>query len=199
MSDFLLLVLAGDIRECRAFLAGVAAGRKLPWRIHFAEECDVHTESLAHRLLERLHLDQDLTHVLVAGEIVGAVREALHGVAPEAHVPIALRAEHPILEARLPYRFHAFSHQTAGTIHKALADLPAGVRLVDSKEEARVDPEAKGIEIYAPTHEYELKGEGAIVGGCGEILAVRERFAAIEMIETEPILLSLGDAVPGVG
>ena len=189
MEGYRLMVLEGSHETCRAFLAGVTACQGLPWRVHFADEQGVHTEPFTRKLLERLHLEKEMDYVVLAESLVGHVRRALAVLPAEAGLDLTLRADHPIRRASFAYRFHVYSRDVAATVR----GLPAGVSLEGAQEQERVEPDAGGVEAYAPEHEYELTGEGKIQGGFVEVLLMREKLAAVEMVKTEPVELVLGE------
>jgi len=194
MSTHRLMTIAGSEKECRAFLAGVAVAQGLPWQAWFCEECDVEGESPVHEMLEHLHLERRETRVIVGSELASHAARAF-GVLPEGTgLHLRLIADQSLREAILPYQFRVFSREVAGTVRRLLAELPAGVRREGAHEKERVEPDASGIEAYAPEPEYVLAGSGSLIGGWSEILAMRERLAAVELIKPGPIRLVLGAA-----
>ncbi len=43
-----------------------------------------------------------------------------------------------------------------------LTALPAGVKLTGRRAAEKRDPRAKGVEAYAPAHDYEIEGGGTV-------------------------------------
>jgi len=194
METYCLVVLEGAEAQVRGFLAGWAAAAKLDWSVLFCEESGVRTEGFAHRLLERMRIDAETTHLLVPRDLCGPLREVLAALPPRSGVSLKLRAEQEIESASLAFRYRAFSRDTAARIRGILADLPAGARLTDTKEEEHVDPGATGVEVYAPEHDYRLTGSARVSGPLASVLAARARMEPVEMIDLEPIQLVLRDS-----
>jgi hypothetical protein len=191
MSTHRLMTIAGSEKECRAFLAGVAAAHGLPWGVWFCEEHGVEGESPVHEVLEHLHLERRETRVIVGPELASHAARAFGVLPEEAGLHLRLIADQLLREAILPYRFRVFSREVAGTVRRLLGELPAGVRREGAHEKERVEPDAAGIEAYAPEPEYVLAGSGSLIGGWSEILATRERLTPVGLIKLEPIRLTL--------
>jgi hypothetical protein len=86
------------------------------------------------------------------------------------------------------FRFFAriFSREHAGRIRRLLTELPEGARAMPGSQwEEREDPDAKGEELYAPVHEYELKGDGGVEGELLAVLDVYRRCRDEELIRVE--------------
>lgn len=153
-------VFEGSLPVVKAFLLGLQAGRRWRGGIRFCEECSVAGESRGHKMLEKLGLEKDKTHVLVAKKhaeaVTAAVRE--HGKA----LGLALRADRKIKGAAFEYEFAIYQKATATRIKKLLNALPAALEQIDEVEKEEERPEAKGAEMYAPEHDYVYSGRGEI-------------------------------------
>jgi hypothetical protein len=55
-----------------------------------------------------------------------------------------------------------------------------------------VRPEGRGVEGYAPEHEFEFKGEGTILGPIEDLLAFRQRLERLEWVQVGDVSLVLG-------
>ncbi|MCK4413938.1 MAG: hypothetical protein KAY32_10355 [Candidatus Eisenbacteria sp.] len=191
MQDYRVMVLEGSLSETRAFLAGLVAGRDLAWDVHFCEECGVESESLKHRLLEKLGLEKDLTRVIVSDTLAARIASALDALPREARGKLGVHADDGIREASLAMNFKIFDRRSAAEVRPLLADPPAGVTVELSRDEEESHPSAKGVEAYAPEHDFIWRVRGTARGPVAGVLALRARLRAFEMIDLEPVHLTL--------
>jgi hypothetical protein len=182
------LVFAGSRAAVQALFDGLA-----PLDPCFSELAGVRRESAAELLLEKLHLETEMTHVILREDEAARVVEALRHGAPV----VALRANRAVREAWLDYRFRAFARRDAAAIRAALAALPAGLTAEETEAREEENPSAEGPELYAPLHAYIFAGRGRLRGGFGEILAARRALLEVGMLEADEIRLVVGEDAPG--
>ena len=69
-------------------------------------------------------------------------------------------------------------------------DLPSGVSLLpDYKPVEEIHKEAKGIELYAPEHDYKVSAEGTVEGPLPEIIGLYEQAKEKDLIKLKEITL----------
>ena len=192
-----VLVIAGSREECRGFLAGVAAAKGLAWEARFSDECNVRVEGSESSILDRLFRDRARNCAILSQRFAAEVRAALVAVPAESGIELEIEEDHPVVEARQCYRFHAFSRPLAQEIRDRLAHLPAGVRIEQREEREAEDRAAKGVEAYAPEHDYTLEGSGTLVGEWPAVLAARESLATIELVHLEPLHIRVAEEDEG--
>jgi hypothetical protein len=144
--------------------------------------------SMADRILEFLHAQ---THHLVFAsaartrDLVEAIRESSD---------LKLEAIREVLGGRFGFKAEAYNREIGQKIHDALnTDLPAGVDCVDLEKE-KTDPDAKGVELFAPIHEYVYKARGTIVGTPPGILEMNRRLCRLDFVHEEPLELECREA-----
>ena len=188
-----VLVIAGSREECRGFLAGVAAAKGLPWEASFSDECHVRVEGSGSSILERLFHDRARNCAILSRRFAEEARAALVAAPEESGIELEIEEDMPVVEARQRYRFRAYSRPLAREIRDRLARLPAGVRIERREERETEDREAKGIEAYAPEHDYILEGSGTLVGEWPAVLAARESLSTIELVHLEPLHIRVSE------
>jgi len=186
--DYCELVLAGDDEVCRGLIVGLQIGCGEAGHTLIGHEEELAHGSFAEGLRELVTGKGRLTHFVVARAIAERLREQLPRLEREAGLRLA--AEKAVRAGRFDFSFHAFTRPQAGEIKALLGALPAGVRLSGYTEHEKVDPAAKGVEAYAPVHEYELKGEGAVEGPIAAVLAARRQLVARPLVSVERIALA---------
>lgn len=188
------LIMEGGREALRAFLAGVSVGSGWPWEIRFHSECGVREEGIGRRLLERLGLERDLTHVLVPASRATEISAACERARATAGLKLAVHEDRPVRAALLEYRFAIYQRELAERVRALLSQPPAGIELEDAEEAVEQNAGARGVEIYTPAHDYAFKGRGRARGPVLAILELRESLRALEPVELEPIQLEVASS-----
>jgi hypothetical protein len=70
-----------------------------------------------------------------------------------------------ITDACFEFSYHAYSRKLGDELKTLFGSLPSELRIEKGKgPKETVNPEGKGIEAYAPLHEYEIEAKGEIHG-----------------------------------
>jgi hypothetical protein len=135
------------------------------------------SESFTDRVLEFLHARTH--HVVFASE--DDAREITRDLRVES-----LRE---VVEGHFGFEAEAYNPEIGAKIHDALnSDLPDGIMCVDLEKEER-HPEAKGVELFTPAHDYVYKSRGTIVGTPPGILEMNRRLHRLDFVHEEPLEL----------
>jgi hypothetical protein len=191
MEAYRVMVLEGTLSETRAFLAGLSAGRELGWNVHFCEECGVESESFKHRLLEKLGLERDLTRVILPHSFAARVAPALAALPARARGALAVHADEAIASAAVALRATIYDRGQAAEVRRLLDDAPQGVTIELTRDEEESHPNARGVEAYAPEHEFIWRLGATARGEVAGVLALRAALRRYEMIDLEAIALTL--------
>jgi hypothetical protein len=187
--SFFQVVLEGSPKLVCGFLNGLMMGSGKEGTVFFCHDEGIDYESLTGRLAELIHLHPRDCHVIVDRE----TQSYLKRLAPRIEQTLGLKilSSRHIRSATLPFHFVAYARRYGVEIMGKLHSLPDGVRLVDFEKKERKDPSAAGIETYAPAHEYEIKGEGKIVGRVDLVILARRDLDSHPLIEPGKIELQL--------
>lgn len=175
------LTLEGSGEYLHGFVAGFAAGRGRRFETFFGGEAGFATEGVGQKVRHALGLGGEIHRVLVDTEAAGPLREAL------AAARVTIRAEREVAAAYFDYRFTLFNPEIAGRLLAALRDLPEGVRLVGHEQNQETDPAARGVELYTPVHDYELRGHGRAEGPVDKIVGLYQILSGFEQAELAPM------------
>jgi len=140
------------------------------------------SESFTDRVLEFLHAQSH--HVVFASaaharELTRAMQDALR-----------LESLREVVEGRFGFKAEAYNPEIGAKIHDALnSGLPDGIMCVDLEKEER-HPENKGVELFAPAHDYVYKARGTIVGTPPGILEMNRRLVRLDFVHEEPLELA---------
>src|SRR5258706_13801628 len=188
MSHWYTVVIEGHERDLRAFVSGFVADRGLdPATVVFGDDVGLEHESLVERL--RTLLRGGHHAVLASGDVADPLVEAVE----RGGGPVGLRIadHHPVASASFRFAAEVFSRDVSSAIRAILNALPAGVRFEEhSESEEASQHEHKGVELYAPVHDYAYRVEGKAVGSLDGILDLRRRLAEIEAVALEPLALA---------
>jgi hypothetical protein len=185
------LVIEGRRGLAMGFVQGYLAGRELTDEVFDAEAEGVCCESFREKFREFLNPKRETVHLLVPEHLVEKAKEAL-ARSRERDIPLTLLHERVIARLRFSYAFQVYSREHGRRIRSWFESPPEGVALSRKAVLAeRIDPGAKGIEMYSPVHDYELKGKGTVEGAVRGVLEFYRLCRDEELIETgelEPIL-----------
>lgn len=185
------MVIEGPRGLALGFVHGYLAGRGLTDQVFDAEAEGVCCESFREKFREFLNPKRETVHLLVPESLAEKAKEAL-ARSRERDIPLTLLHERVIARLRFSYSFQIFSREHGKRIRSWFESLPEGVSLSRKAVLAeRIDPEAKGIEMYSPVHDYELRGKGTVEGEVSGVLEFHRLCRDEELIETgelEPIV-----------
>jgi hypothetical protein len=117
-----------------------------------------------------------------ARELEAAVRRD-----PEIH----LEGIREIASAGFDFQVEAYSETVRDDIRGFLCTaLPAGVRLTGFTEREERDPEAQGVELFAPMHELAWQAEGRVEGDPWAVLDLQRRAVAHDFCHPGPLRIA---------
>jgi len=182
MSAWHEVLLDGSDAAARAFVAGFAAGHGEPEsRVVFGDDVDLEPASLGARLRDLLHAGTHLV-AFAPADVAAALATGLvrHG----ATVGLRLGGRRAVVSARFEFTVETYNREQARSARQAfLESVPPGVAIEDLVENEEAHPEAHGVELYAPLHQYAYRATGKVTGTLPGVLEVRRRSAAIECVE----------------
>ena len=91
----------------------------------------------------------------------------------------------------MTFGFEAFAKRYNDEIVEVLRNLPAGLRADGFQHNVKLDPSAKGVEAYAPTHDYEAKGTGTVVGRVDLVIELKRKLRDFPLVKSDEIELKL--------
>lgn len=146
------------------------------------------TERFTDRIRELLHARRH--HVVFASadharQLARTIRE---------RSDLRLERVREVVEGRFGFTAKAYNPEIGAKIHDALnSGVPDGVMAVDLEKE-ELHPEARGVELFTPAHDYVYKSRGTIVGTAPGILEMNRRLCRLDFVHEEPLELDCRDA-----
>jgi hypothetical protein len=166
--EILLEASAGDLDRLLAALPPETAGQVIR-----GAELELAPAGLSEQV--RALLGARTHQILFAPPAVARELEAAVQSDPEIHV----EEIREIASAAFDFKVEAFSEAVRDDIRGFLCiALPAGARLTGFAEREERDPEAKGVELFAPVHDFTWQAEGTIEGDPMAVLDLQRRAVA---------------------
>jgi hypothetical protein len=181
MATFFELIIQGDHRDLAPYLAGFAASARARG-MYFAEEAGLHLPPLRKRIL---HLGE-VNHVICTEALRGVLHDALAKAAPR--YTFAVKDERRIERATFSFKVETPSQQIAKAVQAAVAKPPRGVAITDFVPHEKLDPSAKGAEVYTPAHDYFFTAKGNVDGDIG-VIDFRQKLSSIDFVKCDEIEL----------
>ena len=177
------MVIEGARGQAFGFITGYLAGQGKKGEVFDAEREGFDCEPLRERVRELFRPSADTAHLLVPGSVAPLVRQAVEQAADRG-MSLTLHEERRLSGARFAFRFNIYSRVHAARIRSLLEKPPRGASLTaESRFEETLRPEAKGVEAYAPEHDYELAGSGAVEGSVDAVVSLHRRCRTKQLIQ----------------
>lgn len=143
-------------------------------------------EALRERFRELLHPALDVLHLLVPASAAEGARAAI-AAAAELDPSVTLVGERAIWGAKFSFSFRTSSREAAGRIRGFFDPLPPGVALSpETRFEESEHPENRGVDVYAPAHDFELVGTGTVAGELAGVTRVYRLCRAEDLVAVDP-------------
>ena len=183
------VVIEGAKGRSYGFVEGFLVAKGMVGRMYDMEVEGFDCEPLRERVRELFHPSEATHHALVPEQELPVFRLAA-AEAQARNLAVSIHDERLVDGARFQFSFRIYSLIHAGRIRAWFDGLPAGVTLTDDTQfEEASNPDAKGMEAYAPEHEYELRGEGAVSGAVEGVIELYRRCRTEELVEVSALEL----------
>ncbi|MBZ0272721.1 hypothetical protein K8I61_11840 [bacterium] len=180
-------VLTGNEQEIRDLVANARATMGANVAVFISRDVGIHGETRLHKALQMVRLEKAHLHVLVPA----AVFDDFRAMAATA-AAIDIESAHEVLEQSFKFRFRCYNKEKAHAIARLFNPPPEGVTMRNYEFKQRDDPEAKGQELYTPTHDFEYVGHGEATGELPRLVAMHRRAEEEPLVELSEIHLTLG-------
>ena len=188
------VVIEGAKGRAYGFVEGFLIARGLIGKLFNLETEGFECESLRERIREMFHPSEETYHLLVRAAEIPVVHEAVRE-AEARGLQVKAHDDRPVAGARFHFEFQIFSREHAKKIRKWFKELAPGISLSkDTKFQEKIDPESKGVEAYAPSHEYELSAAGTVEGDVVPLILLHRLCADEELVKTSDLTLTFSPA-----
>jgi hypothetical protein len=191
-NKFTEVVFEGHYDTVRGFIEGFQDGMGTAHKFFFSSEAGIEAETFAELIKEWVFLGHKLHHVVMEDALFAKIKDVLSRKGKDALLnSSSIKATTCVKEASFNFKFDAYARKYADEIKELLSNLPQGVSLHHYKPEEKIDPDAEGVELYAPAHDYIFHGKGTIIGPVEQVVAFRMVLNDHPLIEAEKVFLEL--------
>ena len=177
----------------RGFVRGLLIGEHTMWWPIFNQEFGIQDETLAETLKEWVGLSEPMTRFIMPEAAVPMLR---HALADPRSVGIAVREVRPILGSSFEFSLAIFNEAIGQQANDIFSKVPPGVNIVGFTPVESVNPDATGVELYSPAHDYSLKGKGSVSGPFRDVLYVHEQARRLsQQVKESRLALELGPPI----
>lgn len=181
------LEIHGNRDSCLAFTEGfrLASGEE---DVFFSDEAGFELPSFLDSLASGLHREAHLVAPMYF------LRRLIKAINAGTRVKLKAEEPRPLSGASLRFEFKCFSQEDGRTIRKLIEEeLPEDLLLEDYEVEEKIDPGAKGAELYSPLHDYVLSGSGIYRGPFEAVGTMARRLKNQDFIHPSKIDLEYRD------
>lgn len=184
------VVFEGKYETIWGMLEGfmLAGGGK--WEFWFSRKAGIETETFAEAILEWGSLKSRLHHVVLEEAFHKDLQKKIGGREDlkliKAEYTKSARA---VKSASFKFTAKAFAKKYGTEIKNILAKPPAGITITGYKPSETIIESAKGVELYAPEHDYTFTAEGTAIGEFKSILDFRKKLDDHPLVDVSLITL----------
>lgn len=181
------LVVEGHFDLIKGFIVGFLEGKGMRGAALFARDHHVRGDTELKQFFRLLTGHKDQVRVLVDESLCQPLQDAFANV--REALPLNLVSAREVAGARFSFAYEAYAREAGDELKGLFASLPPGVSIVDYEVKEEVEPEAKGIEAYAPLHHYRIKATGRITGAVKAVIEFQDKLEEHPLVTLEGVLL----------
>jgi len=175
------IVIEGRFMMVKGFLLGFLSQAKADGKYFFHRKEGIRRETFKEMIKEFFELDNH-THICLEDDLVDRFVDA--GRLYQSITGNEIKSIKPIKGASFTFSFEVFNKDLAKEIKDILQNLPDGVKLEDYIPFEEKDDEGKGIEGYAPLHEYTSRGRGRFNGNFEGVMDIYLKIKRSDLSES---------------
>ncbi|MBA7578441.1 hypothetical protein ES708_20303 [subsurface metagenome] len=186
------VVIEGSLDLIRGFVVGFLEGRGIQGEAIFGENHHVENEGRFGQMMRLIGVKGNRLHLIIDAGFLKLLEKALERRKEELALKII--SERKIRQASFGFRYRAYTRELGDELMALFGDLSEGLQVTDYKPRETVLPEGKGVEAYAPLHEYEIKATGTIYGPVRDVIDFYGRAEHYDMVELDSIKLEYDES-----
>ena len=189
MKKYYEVVVEGSFDLMKGFVLGFLEGRGMKGEAIFGEEHHLEDESKFGQLMRLIGAKRGKITLIVGSGFHDMICRAIENRGLNEDLKIVSVKE--IGDAYFSFAYRAYTRELGERLKKLFGSLPEGLRIEKGKgPDEKMMPEGRGIEAYAPLHEYEIKAKGEVHGPVKKIVDFYGAVEHEEMVELGRIKLA---------
>jgi hypothetical protein len=191
------VVVEGHHEFIKGFITGLLAGKGLQEETFFGGDYDIDKGRPLEMLAHLFGLRNEHTVMIVEAQVLELwqswIKRSINNRGREPGM--SLVSVRKIKEGHFTFSIHTFSREVGKKLNQILADIPPCLSIEPPyAPEEKETPEGRGIEAYAPLHDYEMKAQGRIRGNCKDLFHGYSTLNRYEVVTLSPIELVHDDS-----
>jgi hypothetical protein len=189
MRNYCEVIIDGPFDFMKGFVLGFLEGKGLQGEAIFGAEHHIENESKLGQIMRLIGVKEDRTTLIVDSRLYEGIREAIEKITLKNTLKIV--SVRKLTEAYFEFSYHAYSRKLGNELKTLFGSLSPGIRIEKGRSpKETVNPDGKGIEAYAPLHEYEIEAAGEIHGPVKEVIDLYGEAEHKDMVELGEIKLA---------
>ena len=181
----------GSLDLVKGFVYGFLEGKGIQGEAIFGEDHHVENEGMFGQVMRLIGVKGNRVHLIVGAGFFKLLAKALERRKEEFALEII--SERKLSQASFGFSYHAYTRELGDELEALFGAPPEGLQVKDYKPKETVSPEGKGVDAYAPLHEYEVKATGTIYGPIRDVIDFYGRAEHHNMVELDDIKLEYAD------
>jgi len=192
MKAYCEVIVEGPFDLIKGFVIGFLEGSGIQGIAIFEEEHHVENEGRFGQLMRLIHVRGNRVHLIVGAGFHNLLSDALNNRQDNLNIRIVSVKE--ITNARFDFSYKAFARLFGEKLKDLFGHLPPGLTMsADYAPREKILPEGKGVEAYAPLHEYEIQATGSVTGPVKEVIDFYGQVEHEQLVELGSIKLEYKD------
>jgi len=190
--EYCEVVVEGSLDLVRGFVIGFLEGKGIKGEAIFGEDHHVENEGRFGQMMRLIGVKGNRVHLIVGTGFHKLLEKALEK--RKGELALKVISEKKIRQASFGFRYRAYTKELGDELGSLFGDPPGGLQVKDYKPKETVMPEGKGVEAYAPLHEYEVKATGTIYGPISNVVDFYGSAEHHDMVELDSIKLEYDES-----
>jgi len=178
----------GSFDLMKGFVLGFLEGKRIHGEAIFDINHHREDESKFGQLMRLIGAKGGRATLIIGAGFYGLICQAIENRGLQEDLTIVSVKE--IRDAYFAFSYRAYTRELGEKFKKLFGSLPDGMRIDKGKgPHEKILPEGRGVEAYAPLHEYEIKGKGEMHGPVKSVIDFYGMVEHEEMVELGEIKL----------
>ena len=190
MPECFHLVIQGKEKVARGFVEGLMVGANAYGSIYFIDDLEVDSRHLLDWFKHLLSSKHEYISMIVEDHLLDLITKGVEDQAQDLNLSVV--AAKKVTSASFEFSFECFSKEHGAAIKKLLEELPEDVvMLPDTQFKTLHHPDAQGLEMYSPIHEFEYSGKGTLQGKVKKVVEIYRKASEEPLIKLEKLQFQL--------
>ena len=185
------VVFEGNYDTICGMIEGFILAKGARWEWYSSKSAGIETETFTEIIKEWASLKTRLHHIILEEEFHNAIQKELKERTDLKHLKLKYtKSAREIKNCSFKFTANAYAKKYGEEIKSIIASPPEGVKIENFNPVEETDKDAKGVELYAPVHDYTFKGDGIATGEVGAIITFRKVLDDHPLVQVSSIRLN---------